>query len=81
MFWTADVPGVAYGTAGRPVTRIVVTSPDGKTTEVRPVTAGGARLFAFPFGPGPKPWKWTAYDGSGRAVTSGKVTPQAPPHG
>lgn len=81
LFWTADVPGIAYGTAGRSVARIVVTSPDGKTAQVRPVTVGGARLFAFPFGRGPKPWKWTAYDGSGHSLASGKVTPQSPPQG
>ena len=75
LFWTAGLPGVAFGIAGRPAVRIVVTGPDGKTTQVRPVTVGGARLFAFPFGKGPKPWKWTTYDSSGHMLTSGKVTP------
>lgn len=41
---------------------------------MRLVTVGGARFFAFPFGQGPKPWKWTAYDGSGHAIASHKVT-------
>jgi hypothetical protein len=74
-FWTAGNSAVAVGIAGQPVTRVVVTSPDGKTTLVRPVTVGGGRFFAFPFGPGPKPWKWTAYDGSGHAIASGQVNP------
>ena len=60
--------------ADRFVARVVVTSPDGKTTQMRLVTVGGARFFAFPFGQGPKPWKWTAYDGSGHAIASHKVT-------
>jgi hypothetical protein len=77
FFWTAGVPAVALGTADQSVARVVVTSPDGKTTQVRPVTVGGGQFFAFPFGRGPKPWKWTAYDGSGRSVASGKVTPEA----
>ncbi len=77
MFWTAGVPAVAAGSAGPSVVRIAVTSPDGKTTQVRPVTVGGARFFAFPFGRGPEHWKWTAYDGSGNAVSSGEVIPEA----
>jgi hypothetical protein len=75
MFWTAGVPAVAAGSAGPSVVRIAVTSPDGKTRQVRPVTVGGARFFAFPFGRGPKHWKWTAYDASGNAVSSGEVVP------
>jgi hypothetical protein len=75
IFWTAGAPPVAVGTTDRPVTRVVVTSPDGKTMQVRPVAVGGGTFFAFPFGKGPKPWKWAAYDGSGHAIASGKVTP------
>jgi len=76
-FWTDGVPAVAVGSADQSVARIVVTSPDGKTTQMRLVTVGGARFFAFPFGKGPKPWKWTAYDRSGHAIVSNKVTPRA----
>jgi hypothetical protein len=75
MFLTADTPSVAFGSAAASVTRIVVTAPDGKTTQVHPVTVGGAKFFAFPLGQGPKPWKWTAYDGSGGVVASSTVTP------
>jgi hypothetical protein len=75
MFWTDGDPAVAVGSADQSVARIVVTSPGGKTTQMRLVTVGGARFFAFPFGQGPKPWKWTAYDGSGHAIASDKVTP------
>jgi hypothetical protein len=75
MFWTDGVPAVAVGSADQSVARIVVTSPDGKTTQMRLVTVGGVRFFAFPFGKGPKPWKWTAYDRSGHAIVSDTVTP------
>jgi hypothetical protein len=75
--WTGGVPAVAVGSAAPSVARIEVTSPDGKTTQVRPVAAGGARFFAFPFGQGPKHWKWTAYDGSGHAISSGEVAPDS----
>jgi hypothetical protein len=73
--WTSGVPAVAVGSAGPSVARVAVTSPDGKTTQVHLVAVGGARFFAFAFGPGPKHWKWTAYDGSGHAITSGEVVP------
>ena len=77
MFWTASVPAVAVGSADQPVARIAVTSPDGKTTQVRLVAVGGARFFAFPVGKGPRPWKWTAYDRSGHVITSGEVAPES----
>jgi hypothetical protein len=75
MFWTSGVPAVAAGSAAASVARIVVTAPDGKTMQVHPVTVGGAKFFAFPMGKGPRPWKWTAYDGSGGVVASSQVTP------
>jgi hypothetical protein len=73
MFWTEAVPAVAAGSAAPSVVRVAVTSPDGKTTQVRPVTVGGLKLFAFPFGQGPRPWRWTAYDGAGHVVASDQV--------
>jgi hypothetical protein len=73
MFWTEAVPAVAAGSADPSVVRVVVTSPDGKTTQVRPVTVGGLKFFAFPFGQGPRPWQWTAYDGTGHVVAADKV--------
>jgi hypothetical protein len=75
MFWTAGVPAVAGGSAAASVARIVVTAPDGTTVQVHPVTVGGVKFFAFPIGKGPRPWKWTAYDGSGGVVASSQVTP------
>jgi Sigma-70 region 2 len=77
MFWTDGVPAVAVGSAGQSVARIMVTSPDGKTMQMRLVMVGGIKFFAFPFGKGPKPWKWTAYDGSGHVIASDKVPPAA----
>jgi hypothetical protein len=73
--WTGGGPALAMGSAGPSVARVAVTSPDGKTTQVHPVAVGGARFFAFAFGQGPKHWKWTAYDSSGHAITSGDVVP------
>jgi hypothetical protein len=75
LLLTADTTSVACGSAAASVTRIAVTAPDGKTSQVHPVTVGGAKFFAFPLGQGPKPWKWTAYDGSGAVVASSMVTP------
>ena len=76
-FWTAGVPAVAFGSAAPSVVRVVVTSPAGTTMQVHPVMVGGIKFFAFPFGKGPKPWKWTAYDGAGHVVASDKVTPES----
>jgi hypothetical protein len=77
MFWTEGVPAMTAGSAAPSVVRIVVTSPAGKTTQVRLVTVGGVKFFAFPFSKGPKPWKWTAYDASGHTVASGQAIPGA----
>jgi hypothetical protein len=70
--------GPALGPTGLSATpsvvRIAVTSPDGKTTQVRPVTVDGVEFFAFPFGKGPGSWRWTAYDGSGHVVAADQVT-------
>jgi RNA polymerase sigma-70 factor (sigma-E family) len=75
LFWTSGVPAVAGGSAAASVTRIVVTAPDGTTSQVSPVTVGGAKFFAFPMVKGLRPWKWTAYDGSGGVVASSQVVP------
>jgi hypothetical protein len=75
MLLTAGTPAVACGSAAAAVARIVMTAPDGTSTQVHPVMVGGARFFAFPVGRGTRPWKWTAYDGTGGAVASAKMTP------
>src|SRR5262249_13634481 len=77
--WSAAPTAPAVGSAGASVARIVVTAPDGKTTTVHPASVGAFRFFAFPLGPELKAWKWTAYDGSGHMVRSGKVTPDSQP--
>jgi hypothetical protein len=77
VFWTEGTPAMTAGSAAPSVVRIVVTSPAGKTTQVRLVTVGGVKFFAFPFSKGPKPWKWTAYDASGHTVASGQAIPGA----
>ncbi len=77
MFWAGGVPGVAGGSADASVVRIAVTSPDGKTVQVHPVMVGGVKFFAFPLSKGLRPWKWTAYDSSGKVVAAGTGTPDS----
>jgi hypothetical protein len=66
---------LGVGTATAMVTRIVIHQPDGSTIQVRPVTVGSQRLFAFPVAKGRKAIRWTAYDSSGHVVASAQVTP------
>ena len=48
----------------------MVTQPDGTTIQVRLVTVGGQKVFAFAVRPGAKPLRWVAYDSAGNVVTS-----------
>jgi hypothetical protein len=75
MFWTAGTPEVASGSAAAQVTRIVVTQPDGTTTQVRPVKVGGQKFFAFAMSAGHKKVRWAAYDSSGGLVASSTLIP------
>jgi hypothetical protein len=75
MFDTGGSPRMFAGSASAAVAWVIVRRPDGTTTRVVPVTVGIQRFFAFPLSPGHKPWRWTAYDGSGHVVASGQVTP------
>ena len=71
FFRTGGTPQVAGGTAGASVTRVVVRPVGGRPAiQVRPVTVGPQKFFAFPV-PAGKKATWTAYDGSGHAVASG----------
>lgn len=65
-----NTPGAAAGTVSLSVVRIVVHQSDGTTTQVRPVTIGGQKFFAFPTVKGPTGFSWTAYDASGAVVAS-----------
>jgi len=71
MFHTDGSPQVAGGTAAAAVTRIVVRLPGGASVQVRPVTIGQQKFFAFPVPTGKGPLTWTAYDSSGKVVGSG----------
>jgi hypothetical protein len=71
LFRTSGRPQVAGGTAAAAVARIVAHLPDGTTVQVRPVTIGQQKFFAFRLPAGKRPLTWTAYDSSGKAVGSG----------
>jgi hypothetical protein len=77
MFWTAGSPELAAGSAAARVTRIMVTRPDGTTTQVRPVQVGDHKLFAFAMTAGHKKVRWAAYDSSGALVASSTLIPDA----
>jgi hypothetical protein len=63
-------PEIAGGIASASVARVVVTQPDGPTAEVRLVTIGDYKFFAFMVRPGPRPLRWVAYDSAGNVVAS-----------
>jgi hypothetical protein len=67
---SASTPRVITGVAAPSVVRIVVHQPDGAMTQVRPVTIGGQKFFAFPETSGSQGFRWTAYDSSGGVVAS-----------
>jgi hypothetical protein len=70
LFWTGDAPQVAGGSASAPVARVVVHRVGGTIVQVRPVTVGRQKFFAFPMGGSYKPLTWKAYDRSGKLVAS-----------
>ena len=63
-------PEIAGGIASASVARVVVTQPDGSTAEVRLVTVGGHKFFAFAVRPGAKPLRWAAYNSAGNVVAA-----------
>jgi hypothetical protein len=63
-------PEIAGGVAAASVARVVVTQPDGTKVQVRIVTVGGQKAFAFAVRPGAKPLRWVAYDRAGKVVAS-----------
>jgi hypothetical protein len=63
-------PEIAGGVAPASAARVVVTQPDGTTTQVRLVTVGGEKVFALVLRPGARPLGWTAYDSSGGVMAS-----------
>jgi sigma-70-like protein len=66
----SGTPRVITGVAAPSVVRIVVHQPDGTVTQVRPVTIGGQKFFAFSETNGAQGLNWTAYDSSGSVVTA-----------
>jgi hypothetical protein len=68
---SVSTPRVITGVAASPVVRLVVHQPGGTTTQVRPVTVGGQKFFAFTETSGSGGFSFTAYDSSGDVVGSG----------
>jgi hypothetical protein len=63
-------PEIAGGLAPAAAARVVVTQPDGTKIQVRLVTVGGKKVFAFAVRAGAKPIRWVAYDSAGKVVAS-----------
>jgi hypothetical protein len=63
-------PEIAGGLAPAAAVRVVVTQPDGTKVQVRLVTVGGQKAFAFAVRSGTKPLRWVAYDRAGKVVAS-----------
>jgi hypothetical protein len=70
---STDSTHVYTGDAAPSVVRVDVLVPNGPTFQVRPVTVGGRKFFAFAMGASLKPgsFRWTAYDKAGHQVASG----------
>ena len=65
-----STPEIAGGVAPASAARVVVTQPDGTKVQVRLVTIGGKKAFAFAVRPGAKPLRWVAYDSAGKVIGS-----------
>ena len=65
-----STPEIAGGVAPATATRVVVTQPDGTKVQVRLVTVGGQKVFAFAVRPGGKPLRWVAYNSAGTVIAS-----------
>lgn len=75
LFSTVGTPGVVAGIASPAVAQVVVHRPDGTSFRIRPVTVGIGKFFVFATSTSHRPWKWAAYDGSGRVIASSQITP------
>jgi hypothetical protein len=65
-----STPEIAGGVMPASAARVVVTQPDGTKIQVRLVTIGGKKMFAFAVRPGAKPLRWVAYDSAGTVIAS-----------
>jgi hypothetical protein len=70
-----STPEIAGGVAASSVARVVITQPDGSRVQVRLVTVGDQKVFAFAVRPGAKPIRWVAYDSAGNMVASSTAAP------
>ena len=69
-----DSPGPGFGSAAPGVASVRVSLSNGKSVQVKPVSVGDGRLFAFWIGNGVSPTGWTSYDAAGRVTGSGSIT-------
>jgi hypothetical protein len=65
-----STPEIAGGVAPASAARVVVTQPDDTKVQVRLVTIGGKKMFAFAVRPGAKPLRWVAYNSAGTVIPS-----------
>ena len=72
--WGGDPPGPAFGSAAPGVASVRVSLSNGKSVQVKPVTVGDGRLFAFWVGAGVSPIGWTTYDAAGRVTGTHSMT-------
>jgi hypothetical protein len=67
-------PGLVAGTAAAGVRYLTITMTDGATMRVTPVLVGSQRYLAFYLDKGEQQVRrWTAYDASGKQLSSGKL--------
>jgi hypothetical protein len=76
--WGSD-PAAAFGSAAPGVALLKITLSNGKSVQVRPVTVGNERLFAFWPGVGVWPTGWTSYDAAGRVTGTHSMTSSSAP--
>lgn len=62
-----------FGSAAPGVALVKVKLSNGTTATARPVGVGNEDLFAFPAAKSASPVRWTAYDASGKQVSSGSM--------
>jgi hypothetical protein len=77
--WSSGILTFVFGEVPVRTTRVVLTLPEGPSTQVRPVRVGEQNLFAATFSGTAGSLSWKAYDSSGAVVSSGTVPVSPPP--
>jgi hypothetical protein len=66
-------PQLIYGQAAPTVSYLVVTLTDGRTTHVTAAVLGNEKVFAVELASGQTAKRWTAYDATGKPLSSGNL--------